>query len=212
MGRWITALAAVAVASAVLAAVGSTTPSRTITLNPGEGFFVEDTELLCTYGGRAGTSGGLGCRFDSSSSRLVRSYLVSFGPEALSVSRIDAPGASTSVFERKQPFPRPVLLDQDYFRIQTVDTLTAGDAVRLSGTHVECFVKLKAVVTPDAVGVRCRLVRSKPVAGEYRASIDEHGVIVRQVVAKRVKVRKGRKTKTRTVFETKILFQRSHGQ
>jgi hypothetical protein len=196
------ALLAAAGAVIVLGSSAGATSLRTLDLRPGEGFYISGTELVCTYGGQAGTAGGLGCRFRSSSSALVGSYTFAFGPQELSVNKVTAPGSSEQVFTTTQPRARPAApLDKDYFQITIVDTLGAGDVARLANTDVRC-----AVAT---AGVRCSLVRSgKLMAGQYTAAIDGTGVVVRKVVAKRIK-RKGKKA--RIVLQQRVVLEKRHG-
>jgi hypothetical protein len=169
----------VPVAAVAALAVASAAEARTLTLRPGEGFTVAGTKLVCTYGGKAGTSGGLGCRTQSSSGPIVNSYSIGFGPASMGVSRFTAPTKASSVLAKQQPgAPKAAAFKQDYFSIRMIASLRQGDVVKLGGTAVRCGVA-RGAAFPGILGIRCALVSGANVlAGTYEAGVDDSGAIV----------------------------------
>jgi hypothetical protein len=153
--------------------------ARTLSLQPGQGFTVTGTKLVCTYGGKAGTPGGLGCRTQSSSGPILNSYSFGFGPQALSVNRFTAPTKATAIFTKTQPgTPKAKVFGEDYFSIRMVAALRQGDKILLPGTLVQCGVA-RGAAFPGILGIRCALVRGPSVlAHTYEAGIDSTGVVV----------------------------------
>jgi hypothetical protein len=169
-------LALLVLATAVFPAVAQ---ARTVSLQPGQGFTVAGTNLVCTYGGKSGTSGGLGCRTQSSSGPVVNSYSFGFGPASMSVNRFTAPTKASAIFTKTQPgAPTAKLFGEDYFSIRMQGSLRAGDRVSLAGTAVLCGIA-RGSAFPGILGIRCALVKGASVlAGTYEAGIDQSGVVV----------------------------------
>lgn len=173
------ALLVLALVVAAATATASAAAAKTLTLQPGQGFYVTGTNLVCTYGGKAGTSGGLGCRTQSSSGPIVNSYSFGFGPASMSVSRFTAPTKASPIFTKSQPgAPSAKLFGQDYFSIRMKGSLRAGDKIALAGTAVLCGIARNAAF-PGILGIRCALVKGGAVLkGTYEAGIDQSGVVV----------------------------------
>jgi hypothetical protein len=168
-------LALLVLATAVFPAVAH---ARTVSLQPGQGFTVSGTKLVCTYGGKSGTSGGLGCRTQSSSGPIVGSYSFGFGPQSMTVNRFTAPTKASAIFTKSQPgAPQAALFSQDYFSIRMTGALRAGDKVKLAGTMVTCGIA-RGAAFPGVLGIRCALVRGSVLAGTYEAAVDDTGAVV----------------------------------
>lgn len=163
--RRVRRLAIVATIALVAAAPAA---ARTVVLKPGQGFRVTGTDYTCTYGGRAASSGGLGCRRQGASGPVVGSYSFGFGPQSLSVGRFASASKYVSVFSKEQPgAPAAAKFPRDYFDIRIVGSLRAGDAVSLAGTKVRCTI---------SGAITCALA----VPGTFSASLDSQGVVVRR--------------------------------
>ena len=151
--------------------------ASTFTLKPGQGIYVSGTPIVCTYGGRAGSTGGLGCRVQSSSGPIVHSYGFGFGPTSLSVYQFTAPTKTKSVLTKEQTgAPAPKSFAQDFFSIVMVGRLNAGDAVVLAGTAVVCRIS-RGAAFPGILGISCGLTSH----GTYTVAIDSSGASLRKV-------------------------------
>lgn len=157
----------------ILAAVAA---AAAISLQPGQGVTIAGTNVVCTYGGSKGSSGGLGCRTQSSSGPIVNSYSISAGPTSVSVYRFTAPTKASRVFTKTQPGAKDAApFAQDYFRIRMVGAARAGGTVSLAGTGVVCRVS-RGAAFPGILGISCGLASG----GTYTAAVDATGASVRQ--------------------------------
>lgn len=169
------AVLATLVAAGACAAVAHAGSAK-ITVHPGQGFKVAGTNIVCTYGGSAGTSGGLACRTQSSSGPIVNSYSVSASATGVSVYRFTAPTKAARVKAWTHPGAKDApAFDTDYFRIAMVGSAAAGATVDVVPAGVRCTVA-RGAASPGVLGIACGLASG----GTYTAAIDQTGATVRK--------------------------------
>lgn len=165
---------AVCVVLAAAAALAPAAAANTVTLQPGQGFTVAGTKLVCTYGGKAGTSGGLGCRVQDASGPVVGSYLISAGATTSGVGKFTAPRKVKQLLSVRQTGAREEpKFGRDYFQIRMVAKAVAGDEISLNGGNVFCKVA-QGAASAGLLGVRCGLISG----GKVAIAIDESGVAI----------------------------------
>jgi hypothetical protein len=149
--------------------------AKTITLQPGQGFRIAATDLVCTYGGSKGTSGGLGCRVQNASGPVVGSYSIVAAAMSVGVYTFTASRKVKMQFTVNQPNAQaaPTFL-RDYFQIRMVGSARAGDEIALANTNVVCTIARGAAYA--GVGIRCGLISG----GRYAIAIDGSGVKILQ--------------------------------
>ncbi len=173
---------ALALAAALVLAAPAAA-ARTITLDPGEGFRVAETGIVCTFGGRKGTSGGLACRVAAGGRPVRGSYYFGLSQAELAVSRFGvAEGEPERIFDRRQPRSRTTpKLRRHAFSARIVADLGAGGRVRVAGSDVECRVA-EGAAFEGWLGVSCRIApHGRGLAGSLAPSLDENGIVVRKL-------------------------------
>jgi hypothetical protein len=169
--------------------------ARTLVLEPGSGFRVEDTDILCTFGGRKGTAGALACRIEGEDGPRAGSYLFGLNQASLGVSRFLASGDDEPVLRRRQPRTHPTpLLEETVVSARIAGTLRPGDRVRLAASDVRCKVA-RGAAFEGWVGVACRVApHGRDLGGSFAPALDDRGFVVRRLG-------KG----------ARIVFRREHG-